>query len=137
MPELNATQAAKLYGKSRMTIWRYVTSGKLSSRVGGDGQRLIDLSELIRVFGEPNRAVTPVTVTSATGDTGAVTLSDTAISELLAELRLLREEVKELRQAFLLIEQQKLRLLEHKPEPARTRAKKVESFGDLLAGLDD
>lgn len=129
MPEFNATQAAKLYGKSRMTIWRYVTSGKLSSRLAGDGQRLIDLSELIRVFGEPNQLVTPVTVTPQTSDTA----SDTALSDLVVEVRLLREEVRELRETLLRIEHQP------KPTPAPAPAPKTKaaSFADLLAGLDD
>lgn len=134
MPELNATQAAKLYGKSRMTIWRYVTSGRLSSRIGDDGQRLIDLSELIRVFGEPNRPVTPVTVTSTDSDTATVTPPDTAISDLLEEMRLLREEVRELRETLLRIEHQPA---QPKPVAVTPTKAKAQSFADLLNSLDD
>lgn len=53
MPEFNLSQAARLYGKSRMTLHRHCDAGRLSSRLSDDGQRLIDLSELIRAYGEP------------------------------------------------------------------------------------
>jgi hypothetical protein len=36
-----------------MTLHRHCDSGRLSSRLSDDGQRLIDLSELIRAYGEP------------------------------------------------------------------------------------
>ena len=61
MPELNLSQAARLYGKSRMTLHRHCRSGRVTSRVSDDGQRLIDFSELIRAYGEPPNSVTPDT----------------------------------------------------------------------------
>ncbi|WP_425574628.1 hypothetical protein, partial [Streptomyces rhizosphaericus] len=58
MHELNLSQTARLYGKSRMTLHRHCGSGRVTSRLSDDGQRLIDLSELIRVYGEPPNRVT-------------------------------------------------------------------------------
>ena len=53
---LSVTEAATLYKISRTTIYRNINSGKLST--GSDNK--IDLSEMIRVFGE---AKTPNTKT--------------------------------------------------------------------------
>ncbi len=61
MPKFNLSQAARLYGKSRMTLHRHCDAGRLSSVLSDDGQRLIDLSELIRAYGEPPSYKTPNT----------------------------------------------------------------------------
>ncbi|MFM7015409.1 MAG: helix-turn-helix domain-containing protein [Bacteroidota bacterium] len=45
---LSVTEAASLYRISRTTIYRNINNGKLST--GSDNK--IDLSEMIRVFGE-------------------------------------------------------------------------------------
>ncbi len=50
------SQAAKLYGKARSTIHRAIDAGRLSCSVRGDGVRVIALSELIRLWGEPPNA---------------------------------------------------------------------------------
>lgn len=46
------SESARLTGKSRRTIQRYVKSGKLSAKSDANGNPSIDTSELIRVFGE-------------------------------------------------------------------------------------
>lgn len=46
------SESARITGKSRRTIQRYVKSGKLSAKSGINGNPSIDTSELIRVFGE-------------------------------------------------------------------------------------
>ena len=45
------TEAAKLTGKTRQTINRHVRTGKLSAK-HENGKKVIDTSELIRVYGE-------------------------------------------------------------------------------------
>lgn len=52
MAKLNISQAAKVSGKSRSTIQRYIKSGKLSVSQDTSGNIEIDTAELIRVFGE-------------------------------------------------------------------------------------
>ena len=49
--QFTITEAAKLYGKQRKTIYRHLDTGRLSAGVRGDGKRVIDLSELIRCYG--------------------------------------------------------------------------------------
>lgn len=91
------SQASQLYGKARSTIHRAIASGRLSCTVRGDGVRVIDLAELIRLWGEPTNRP-PQTQHDATAETD--TTQQALIAELQAlraELRELREEVKELR----------------------------------------
>lgn len=59
MPLVSISEAARLVGKTRKTIQRYIDSGKLSATVtgtsggtGGTPLRQVEISELIRVFGE-------------------------------------------------------------------------------------
>jgi len=52
MAKVNLSQAAKLTGKNRTTIWRHINSGKLSAERDRDGLPFVDTSELIRVYGE-------------------------------------------------------------------------------------
>lgn len=51
MAKVGAQRAAELTGRSKSTIQRAMNSGKLSFEVDGNGRRLIDASELDRVFG--------------------------------------------------------------------------------------
>ena len=126
---------AKLYGLHRSTLYEAVEKGRVSApEHDGKGQRLVDLSEMIRVYGEPAGSQRPTDPTpqSDTSPTPAIW------AEMLAELRLLREEVAGLRQ--------EMRLIEHKPgevlkneesQPAMQDGmpEKPQSFADLLAGL--
>ena|SRR5690554_1713391 len=91
--QLTITEAAKLYRKQRKTLYRHIDAGRLSCSVRGDGRRVLDLSELIRVYGEPPQAVPaadpPMTRATPQGDT----LTRAMLEELVA----LRREVEQLR----------------------------------------
>jgi predicted DNA-binding transcriptional regulator YafY len=101
-------EAQELTGKSRRTLYRDMASGRLSWAPDGDNGRRMDTSELIRVYGELKPLAHPDSKKAAHADTGYGT-SDSAM--ILAELKALREEVAELRQA--------MRLIEYKPELAQ------------------
>ena len=51
MAEVGAQRAAELTGKSKSTIQRSMNNGKLSYEMDTSGRRVIDVSELERVFG--------------------------------------------------------------------------------------
>ncbi len=51
MAKVGAQRAAELTGKSKSTIQRSMNSGKLSFDLDPNGRRVIDVSELERVFG--------------------------------------------------------------------------------------
>lgn len=138
MPELNLSQAARLYGKSRMTLHRHCRSGRVTSRVSDDGQRLIDLSELIRAYGEPPNSVTPDTPSEASRRyTPGNTLPNERDNLLLRELQALREQVTQL--------QEEVRELRRLPAPGQLQgdldsassapqqtSEQITGFGDLL-----
>lgn len=136
MPEFNLSQAARLYGKSRMTLHRHCDSGRLSSRLSDDGQRLIDLSELIRAYGEPpnhKTAKTPLKPPRRYTQHERDTL-------LLSELQALRDQVAALQQ-----EVSELRRLPS-PEPPHSgpplerkvkRDRPITEFGDLLRHFEE
>lgn len=102
-------EAQMLTGKSRRTLYRDMAEGRLSWEHEGDNRRRLETSELIRVYGELRPMAQSDQPKTAHGGTANGT-GDLAM--ILAELKALREEVTELRQA--------MRLLEHKPEPAST-----------------
>ena len=99
------TEAQKLTGKSRRTLYRDMATGRLSWEPEGDSARRLETSELIRVYGELKPLAQPEEQKQAHADTVHGT-PDTAL--ILAELKALREEMAELRQA--------MRLLEYKPD---------------------
>lgn len=100
-------EAQKLTGKSRRTLYRDMAAGRLSWVLEGDSGRRLETAELIRVYGELLPLAQPEAEKTAHADTAHGTQDMVLV---LAELRALRVEVAELRQAML--------LLEHKPEPA-------------------
>jgi hypothetical protein len=90
MAKVNLSQAAKLTGKNRTTIWRHIHSGKLSIERDRDGLPFVDTSELIRVYGE----LEPV----ATGDTKKKPHQATyCYEDLIAIVELLRKEQAEMK----------------------------------------
>lgn len=97
MAKISVSEAARLYGKDRKTLYRHINKGRLSAGSVEDGVRLIDMSELIRVYGEPPTSnatgVTPTNGDVATPSTQA--LMD-EISALRQEVQGLRDELKRL-----------------------------------------
>lgn len=101
-------EAQKLTGKSRRTLYRDMAAGHVSWQSDGDSGRRLETSELIRAYGELLPLAQPETEKMAHAGTDLGSPDSVLI---LAELKALREEVSELRQA--------MRLIEHKPEPAQ------------------
>ena len=135
MAKLTIGRMANLYGLHRSTLHEAVAKGRVTAGLDGKGQKVIDLYEMIRVYGEPHGLAlhrptpdpTPSPYTSPTHETDA-------LHPLIEEVRLLREEIRELRES--------LRLIEHKPEPKPamdTSAKPHEpaTWSSLFSTLDD
>jgi excisionase family DNA binding protein len=51
MASHSVTEAAKLAGVTRRTIYRHIKAGKLSASVTGGDNTVIETSELLRVYG--------------------------------------------------------------------------------------
>lgn len=120
MPIVSITEAAKLTGRARSTLYRKINAGELSTSKQADGSDGIDTSELIRVFGELQQP-------GATRDVAPATPRDSdatppASPEIPRETRLLREQIA---------------LLQDQLEEAKEREKRLmgmlESSQRLLA----
>lgn len=113
-----------------MTIHRHCRSGRITSRLSDDGQRLIDLSELIRAYGESSNPVTPDT---STKPSQRYTLGDTQQSIrdnlLLREIQALREQVAQL--------QEEVRELRHLPAPGQLESDLEQVEKPQIKGFDD
>lgn len=105
MQKLTVGRMAKLYGLHRSTLYEAVSKGRVSTGFDGKGQRVIDLSEMIRVYGEPpgqaRQSQTPTPDTSQTPTDSEILTRFDALIELVKEqrdeLKALREEVHQLR----------------------------------------
>lgn len=129
MPEFTISAAARAVGTSRASIQRAIKSGRLSATTNNRGERVIDLAELLRVFGPlKGDSEHPSTLANMDGeqrDAPERALPEQAIIEVLREhLTDAREQLRkaEEREARLLAmlegEQQARRDLETKLLPA-------------------
>lgn len=99
------TEAAKLAGVTRRTIYRYIKQGKLSTVVTGSDSTQIETSELLRVFGSLSQQEAPQV------STGSQVEEPEYVTRLMAEMSQLREFVQGQQQLLLedKLETQRLR----------------------------
>lgn len=120
MAKVSISEAARLTGKSRTTLHRLIKTGELSTCSGVRNAKMIDISELIRVFGEVS---TPVTEQAGEQVTEQRVTPPDALNEQV--VRTLKQEVEHLRTLVSAQEshidslKQSLQLLEHKKEAAQ------------------
>lgn len=130
MPALTLGRIAKLYGMHRSSVYEAVAKGRVSARLDGNGRKVIELSEAIRVWGEAssNQTAKPDTRHQSSADQQHPDAHPTdTLQPLLEELRLLREEVAQLRQAMM--------LLEHKPATPAPEPEAASWAADLIDAL--
>ncbi|MCM5705830.1 helix-turn-helix domain-containing protein [Larsenimonas salina] len=95
--QLTIPKAAKLYGKHRSTIHRHIESGRLSCGFRGDGTRIIEMSELIRCYGEPKHIPDEMQPPATPPQEGMQQAMLQALQAMHKELVALREEVAQLK----------------------------------------
>lgn len=135
-------EAVSLVHRTRRSLYRAMTEGRLTYGLEADGRRYIDTVELLRVYGAfelPSHDVSQtmshdVTVPNDLGDIIAK-----AVAKAVADaVEPLRQEIEKLR-----TENAEQRLIEYKPQkPPQAEAEKntelpaiPQSFADLLAGM--
>jgi len=117
MAKVSISEAARLTGKSRTTLHRLIKTGELSTCAGVRNSKMIDISELIRVFGDISAPVTEQYSEQASEQ--RVTVPDTANEQMINSLK---QEVEHLRTLVSAQEshidslKQSLQLLEHKKD---------------------
>lgn len=92
MAKISISEAARLTGKSRTTLHRLIKTGELSTCHGERNARMLDTSELLRVFGSLARTAAAHDVEQV-GEHG-VTASQTENEQVI---RSLKQEVEHLR----------------------------------------
>lgn len=127
MALVSISEAARLTGKARSTLHKYIKQGRLSTTTDQNtGKKTIETSELIRVFGKISNLPTTISdsitsVSKLQPETQNDTQSLQAKLQLLgqenthlkAEKELLSKNLDDIRQAMLLIESK----LPTTPEP--------------------
>lgn len=105
------TQASRLTGKARKTLYAHANTGKLSLSKFGDGRTAVDTSELHRCYGDFKESVTleklPIDKNVTNGNDVL-----NALFELKNENALLREEMHKLREEIINLNNR----LEYKPK---------------------
>ncbi|EFZ2018300.1 MULTISPECIES: hypothetical protein [Morganellaceae] len=139
MALVSISEAARLTGKARSTLHKYIKQGKLSTTTDQNtGNKSIETSELIRVFGKISNSPTTdcdgvTNVSKLQQETPNTTQSlqiklqllEQENAHLKAEKELLSKNLDDIRQAMLLIESK----LPTTPEQARpVPAKKSWQF---------
>lgn len=125
-------EAVSLTGKSRRTIYNHCDQGRVSYSVGADGRRYFETSELMRAYGPLHTPAQPAQAELAQDCTPQVAHSPGALTEATA-LRLVAAMER-----LIELEEQRVLLIEHKPEPAPTTTPEPDAVGwadDLLASL--
>lgn len=90
------TQASKLVGKARKTIYHHANTGKVSLSKFTDGRTAIDTSELHRFYGEFKKGVT-LTQDKKAGNVTDGNVAMELLNELKKENVLMRGEMEKLR----------------------------------------
>ncbi|EGT4336812.1 hypothetical protein DOX53_22395 [Cronobacter malonaticus] len=87
MASHSVTEAAKLAGVTRRTIYRHIKSGRLSASVTGSDNTVIETSELLRVYGVLSQPEPEVV------STGSQEKPPEYVTLLLAEMSQLKEQI--------------------------------------------
>ncbi|GFO76932.1 hypothetical protein BPLS_P5040 [Bathymodiolus platifrons methanotrophic gill symbiont] len=125
MALVTMTEASRLIGKSKQTLYRHVSSGRVSRNSDG----FLDTAELIRVYGELKQNTTSkVTKTSVP----VVQVERSHIEWLEKQVDGLRDDIKQVRDDSLAREIRLMALLEHKID---TTQSETSSDEPVIRGL--
>ena len=119
MTQLTVKEAADKVGVTRQWLFRLIRKGKLSATLSRDGKKQVDVSELIRVFGElqqntedrsysvDRRSLSPKLSNSSTTTALQIELErlKSALEFKQAELALAIDRIQELKDRELLVKE--------------------------------
>jgi len=119
MSFVSVNEASKLINKSVKTIYRHIDNGKLSCSLDENGNKIIDTSELIRVYGN-------ISIPSENVNIGKMSLTENKDDKRIIEI--LENENKALKQLLSSKEdhisslKQAMTLLEYKQEETKKKS---------------
>ena len=105
MAQFTIAGAARAAGVGRATIQRALKAGRLSATTNEQGERVIDMAELLRVFGPLKQGEQPASSITSQPDTGG----EQGLSAVLVEV--LREQLRKAEEREQQVQQEKTRLL--------------------------
>jgi excisionase family DNA binding protein len=126
MAKVSISEAARLTQTSRPTLYKMINSGELnftSTLKAGKSVKVIDTSELIRVFGDIN-GVEAATAFTVKNEPEFTPVNSADLQHLQHQIELLQQENKGLKEAVAARDEhiasvrQAMLLLEHKKETA-------------------
>lgn len=128
-------EAASLVGRTRRSLYRAMTEGRLSYVPEADGRRYIDTTELLRVYGPfvaPSQAVTAEMAHGVTLPADLAEIIAQAVAKAVSEaVEPLRLEIQQLRQ-----ENAEVRLLGHDKAPeTKAEVSLADDCADLIGRL--
>lgn len=97
MTTFNITSAARAAGVGRASVWRAIKSGRLSATTNERGERVIDLAELLRVFGPLKSDGQPETLASAQDEQVETLSSGAGAVPAMMFIETLREQLDDAR----------------------------------------
>jgi len=118
MAKLNLTQAAKAAGIARGTLYRHIEDGKVSCEKNDNGERVIDTSELLRVYKRLHNDET---------SKGDVSNAESEQHGTPHDVQLMQQENEHLKQRLVEVEKDKLERKE--------REEKLQADNTRLLGI--
>jgi len=122
MAIVSISKAAKLVGKSRTTVQKYIKDGKLSKCAGEHGIEGIDTSELLRVFGSLSGHVNNMTTNAQIGQKLAGVYTDENTIKII-ELEAKLDKVNA--------------IIDEKEKTIAAQQKHIESLDNAMRLLED
>ena len=136
MPRVTLKKACELTSKSKRTIQRYMANGKLSYKKNELGHKEIDVSELMRVFGQLSPLVTDKVRPDDTPTMSPQT-NDDRVDKLLSAVERLEKIVEKQSEqiASLLQLEHKPIVEQEEPPPTDSAIKSGTVKNDYLYGM--
>ena len=91
MSKLTPTEIAKQWKVSKTTVYKHINKGRMSYRTDQDGHKLVDVSEVVRVLGEP------LTPSKPSADNN---LNNELVNELKSRINSLEEKLSKRDEQF-------------------------------------
>ena len=134
MTQLTVRDAADKVGVTRRTIFKYIRQGKISATLSRDGQKQIDVSELIRVFGElqPDTGTTSYTNDSRTLSPKSLTTPTTVALQIELERM---KSMLEFKQAELVMAKERIAELKDREAQVKEREREAIEERNRLIGV--
>ena len=118
MTKLNLTQAAQAAGIARGTLYRHIKDGKVTCEENDNGERVIDTSELLRVYKKLNSNGT---------SQGDVQNHEVEHQETPRDVQMIQQENEHLKQRVSELEQDR--------QERKQREEKSQAENDRLVGI--